>query len=147
MRYIARGLTVLLTLAVMLSASVAQAMDIQKFDTLAVADQSDYVVVLIEGAQKLLTDQGQNDLAAKVHKLFTEIPQGDDMPVGMTEFESNVARVRLADLERVAKDSNATRLEVEHAMIVTLKKNGIALPKSFMHVGDSFKPKHPLKNQ
>jgi hypothetical protein len=32
-------------------------------------------------------------------------------------------------------------------MIVTLKKNGIMLPKSFMQVCDNFKPKHPLKNQ
>ena len=40
---------------------------------------------------------------------------------------------------------SARRLEVEDAMFVTLKKNGIVLPESFMYVGDKFHPKFPSK--
>jgi hypothetical protein len=61
----------------------------------------------------------------------------------MGEFVINLARLRVADAERVAADSSATRLEVEHAMALTLKQNSIVLPPSFMHVGDNFKPKRP----
>jgi hypothetical protein len=38
---------------VMLLAGAAQAMEIEKFDRMAAQDQSDNIVVLIEGAQKV----------------------------------------------------------------------------------------------
>jgi len=131
--------------AAMLFTGTVQAMEIQQFDKMAGEDHSDYVVVLIEGAQKVLIDDGKSDLALTIHQLFTQVPPGDDMPLGMTEFERNLARARLADAERLVKDPKAGRLEVEHAMIVTLKKNDIILPQSFMHVADKFKPKFPPK--
>ena len=34
-------------------------------------DQGDYIVILIQGAQKVLIASGRKDLADKVHKLFT----------------------------------------------------------------------------
>jgi hypothetical protein len=37
-------------------------------------------------------------------------------------------------------------LEVEDAMAVTLKKNGIELPDSFFTVASNFQPKLPPKN-
>jgi hypothetical protein len=123
------------------------AMEIYKFDKMADADQADYLTVLIDGAQKVLIEGGMDNEAAKVHKLFTEKLPGDAAPLGMIEFDRNLDRARVADLQRFVKDPKATRLEVEHAMIVTLKKNGIVLPTSFMHVADSFKPKHPPKSQ
>ncbi|HYM31911.1 MAG TPA: hypothetical protein VEU47_11455 [Candidatus Cybelea sp.] len=61
----------------------------------------------------------------------------------MTEFERTLALARVADAENLAKDHNARRLEVEHAMLATLKKNGIVLPRSFMTVGNGFRPKSP----
>ena len=64
----------------------------------------------------------------------------------MTEKTCSSFR-RVLDAERHAKDHSAVRLEVEHAMLMTLRKNGIELPKSFMHVGDNFKPKQPLKKE
>ena len=41
--------------------------------------------------------------------------------------------------------TNAPRLEVEHAMIITLRKNGIELPQTIMHVMNGFRPKLPPK--
>ena len=129
--------------AAMLVTSAAQAMEIRQFDKMADRDQSEYVGLLVQGAEKVLTDEGKADLAAQVDKLFLTIPAGDKMSLGMTEFEVNLARVRVVNAKNVEKTPSAPRLEVEHAMILTLKDNGITLPKSFMHVGDNFKPKHP----
>ena len=56
-----------------------------------------------------------------------------------------LARARVADAKRPANDPNARRLEVEDAMIVTLRKNGIELPPNFLTVASGFKPKLPLK--
>ena len=131
--------------AVLLISAAAQAMEIQKFDRMAVQDQSEYIVVLIEGAQKVLIASGKKDLARKVHDLFTRTLSGDESPVGVVMFERNLARARLADLRNLEKNPHAPRLEVEDAMAVTLKKNGIELPTSFYTVASSFRPKLPPK--
>jgi hypothetical protein len=134
--------TVILSAAILLSGS-AQAMEIEKFDRMAAQDQSGYIVVLIEGAQKVLIQSGKKDLAHQVHMLFTKKLGGDESPVGVVEFESNLGRARAADLRNLEKNPNAQRLEVEDAMGVTLKKNGIELPNSFFTVGSAFRPKLP----
>ena len=134
----------ILAAAVLLSGA-AQAMEIEKFGRMAAQDQSDYLVVLVEGAQKVLIASGKKDLAGKVHDLFTRTLPGDESPVGVVMFESNLARARLADLRNLEKNPHAPRLEVEDAMAVTLKKNGIELPTSFYTVASSFRPKLPPK--
>jgi hypothetical protein len=121
--------------------SAAQAMEIRQFDTMADADQDEYVADLILGAQKLLQDSGKPDLAGMVHKLFTEKDPQGEASTGMLQFDILLDRARVADLNRIKKDPNAARLEVEHAMILTLKKNNIELPPAFMHVADKFRPK------
>ena len=133
--------------AVLLFSNAAQAMEIEKFDKMAIEDKGDYVVLLLGGAQKFLIDEGKHDLLAKVNRLFTEVRKGDQFSIGMLQFQENLDRARVLDAERYAKDHNVPRLEVEHAMILTLKKNGIELPKTFMTVGNNFKPKHPPKEE
>ena len=127
------------------AAAPAHAMQIEKFDKMAAEDQSDYIVLLIEGAQQVLAQSGSKDVAAKVHTLFTTKLGNDESPVGVVEFESNLARARVADLHNLLKDPNAARLEVEDAMFVTLKKNGIELPNTFFDVAKGFRPRHPVK--
>lgn len=131
--------------ALMLMSGAARAMEIEKFDKMAAEDQSDYIVLLIEGAQQVLTHDGKRDLAAKVHTLFATILPGDRDPLGSVEFERNLARARVADIDNLLKDPNAARLEVEDAMAVTLKKNGIELPNTFFDVAKDFRPRHPVK--
>ena len=130
--------------AAMFVTTAAQAMQIQQFNRMSARDQDDYVVLLLKGAEQVLTDAGQSDQAAQVEKLFTTRQPGDDNTTGMVEFELNLAAVSKADADNLVKNPNAKPLQVEIAMIVTLKNNGIILPKSFMHVGDSFQPKYPL---
>jgi len=134
------SLGVVISVALLL-ASRAQAMTIAEFDKMAVKDQSDYIVGLIVGAQKVLIDIKKNDLADKVHDLFTEIRRGDTTPFGMIQFEENLDRARVFDAQMHAKDANGQRVEVEDAMAATLKKNGIELPDSFFTVASGFRPK------
>lgn len=128
--------------AALLFANAAQAMQIQQFDKMAGDDQDEYVAELIVGAQQVLKDAGSPDLAEQVHKLFTTVNPGSNISLGRGEFEMNLARARVADVKRVANDPSARRLEVEDAMIVTMRKNGIELPPSFLTVNKNFKPKH-----
>jgi hypothetical protein len=129
--------------AVMLFTSVAQAMEIRQFDNMADRDQAEYVGLLVQGAEKELIGQGRTDLAAKIDQLFTKTPPGDRMPLGMTEFEINLALLRLADAKNAENNPNDPRVEVEDVMAITLEKNGTKLPDSFFAVAKHFKPKFP----
>lgn len=129
--------------AAMLFTSAAQAMEIRQFDKMAGRDQSDYINALIDGAENVLTDEGRPDLAAQVEHLFATKDPGDADVIGMVEFERNLALARVFDAKRAENDPNARRLEVEDAMIVTMRKNGIELPPSFLTVASNFKPKLP----
>jgi hypothetical protein len=110
---------------------------------MVVQDQRDYISVLVVGAQKVLIDQGKNDDAAKVQRLFTEIPSGDKVALGLTELDRNLDLARVVDSQRVVKNRKAWHLDVEDVMFVTLKANGIDLPSSFFTVAKDFKPQHP----
>ena len=125
--------------------NIVQAMEIWQFDKMAVSDQSEYVGLLVQGAEKVLTDEGRSDLAAQVEDLFTTTDPGDRHTIGAVEFEMNLALAREADAKNVLKNPNSPRIEVEDAMAVTLKKNHIDLPDSFFTVASNFKPKFPPK--
>jgi hypothetical protein len=129
-----------------LLSGAVQAMEIQQFDKMADDDQDEYVGDLVAGAMKVLRDAGQSDKATQVRNLFAVIKPGDQISDGMAEFEIILAKTRLADVTRLQKNPQARRLEVEDAMAITLKRNGIELPDSFFTVNSAFRPKLPLKN-
>jgi hypothetical protein len=80
--------------AARLAANAAQAMEIQKFDKMAVPDQSEYIGLLLQGAEKVLRGEGRSDLAAQIEHLFTTTLPGDKFTLGMVEFERNLALMR-----------------------------------------------------
>ena len=127
----------LLLSAAMLVSGPVQAMQIQVFDRMAAHDRQDYMHLLMETAQKVLIEAGKQNDAAKAHQLFTEIHQGDALPIGEAQFEGNLAVARVAD---ALSGPKAPRVEVEEAFAVTLKKNGIELPGSFFTVASKFLP-------
>lgn len=146
MRYSRRLLTALLLVIGLLSCAVAtQAMVIEQYDKMASSDQKAYVLELIDGAQNVLRTSGRPDAAMEVARLFTTNAPQSNISIGMSQFSIAIAKARVADLERLKKNPKATRLEVEHAMIVVLKKNNIELPLAFMHAADKFRPKLPFK--
>jgi hypothetical protein len=132
----------ILSAGVLLSGA-AWAMEVQVYERMSASDQGRYTGVMILGAEQVLRAAGRADQAAQVEKLFTTKQAGDENTVGMVEFELNLAAVDKADADNLVKNPNARLLSVELAMIATLKANGIILPKSFMHVGDNFRPKSP----
>jgi len=132
--------------AAMLFSGAAQAMEIRQFDKMAVPDQSDYVGLLVQGAEQVLRDEGRADLAAQVDHLFTTTTPGDAHTIGMLEFETNLAVMRATDADNVLKNPDTKRFHVEHAMKMMLRKNGIELPPSFLTVNKDFKPKLPPQN-
>jgi hypothetical protein len=132
--------------ASMLFTTGAQAMEIRQFDKMAQDDRADYVSGLIQGAEKVLTDEDRPDLAAQVSHLFTTNAPGANVSIGMAEFMRNLARVRVDDAENAQKHPNDPRSEVEDAMAITLENNHIPLPDSFFTVNKNFKPKLPLKD-
>jgi hypothetical protein len=137
--------------ASLLAASAAQAMEIRQFDKLADQDQSEYIGNLIVGAENALIDEGKPDLAAQIKTLFTTKQPGDADVMGAVEFERNLALARVADAQRAEQDPKAHRLEVEDAMLVTLKKNNIPMSQDFVRgfraINSNFRPKYPPQKQ
>jgi hypothetical protein len=73
------------------------------------------------------------------------------MSFGEMAFEENLAKARVFDAKRFAQDDNLPRIQVETALTVTLKKNGIELSpdfyKDFGQLVKTFKPKVPHTQQ
>jgi hypothetical protein len=127
----------------MLFVTTAQAMEIRQFDKMADRNHSDVIQVLVDGAQKVLRDEGRGDLAKKMDQLFTEIPAGDKISLGMEEFENNLALMRVNDAKHAVEHPSDPRLEVEDVMAATLQNNHIDLPDRFFTVAGGFIPKYP----
>ena len=119
--------------AALLLPCAAQAAEFRQFDRMNIEAQSEYVAVMIATTQKALKSDGRADFAVKMERLFTTIEPGDSMPLGLVEYVRNEARARLADAKRAEKNPNARRLDVEDALFVTLKKNGIVMSSKAMN--------------
>jgi hypothetical protein len=119
--------------AAMLLPGTAQALDFRQFDRMDMYAQSEFVAVMIDTTQKALKGDGRADFAAQMEHLFTTIEPGDSMPLGLAEYALNEPRARLADAKRAEKDPNSRRLDVEDALFVTLKKNGIVMSRKAMN--------------
>ncbi|HEY4074881.1 MAG TPA: hypothetical protein VGM52_17425 [Herbaspirillum sp.] len=136
----------ILSAAVLLS-SAAQAMEFQQFDHMTLQDRQAFLNFLSQAAETVLNQEGRSADAQKVDTLFNEIRPGDNLPVGEAELELNVDNARVADAKRGNQNPNLPRLQVEAALAVTLKKNGIEMSadslKGFAQVIDTFRPKSP----
>jgi hypothetical protein len=133
--------------AAMLFTSAPQALEIRQFDKMAGQDQDEFIAELVQGAEKVLTDEGRPDLATQVSHLFTTNAPDGNISIGMSQFYMDLAKARLADAKRTEQDPNAQRLEVEDAMAVTMQQNHIDLPDSFFKVASIFKPKLPPQSK
>ena len=141
-----KSVVVALVSATVLCPRLSPAMEIRFFDQLANQDQRDYLKFLVKGAQKVLIEQGRRDLAEKVRRLFHDIPPGDRLSIGETQFEKDLAISRAFN----ADNPNAPlRVPVEASLVVTLTKNGIETSSKFVkglaEVARTFWPKRPLR--
>jgi hypothetical protein len=127
--------------ACLLTGSGAQALEIWQYERLAAQDQSRFVSGLVHGAMDILTKAGHADQAQKVAHLFPYPDRATAAPA----FKAALAQERAVDDKRAIEQPDATRLEVEDAMLELFKKNGIALPDSFYIVNRDFRARLPVK--
>jgi hypothetical protein len=119
-----------------------RALPIYKFDGMSPQDQDEYLVALVQGAEKVLRADGRPEDAARVGQLF-KTNADNAAPIGLTEFMADLAAARVADANTIAHEPHAQRLQVEHALIAMLKKHGVVLPRTIMTVMNDFRPKFP----
>ena len=133
--------------AAMLLPNMAQAMDIIQFDLMTNQDRQAFLNFVPQAAETVLNQEGRSADAAKVHQLFNDIRPGDNLPVGEAEFELNLASARVRDAEKHAQNHDAPRVQVETALISTLKKNGIDISPDFIkalfQLTGTFQPQSP----
>jgi hypothetical protein len=116
----------------------AQAVEITDLDRMSDDDQIAFVDQLAQSVEDATT----GDLHTRVHRFFMPKQPGEVIS-GMGQFEINLSMARIADLEAVAKNPKARRLEVEDVLYVTMERNGIVLPHSFRPSAVNFRPKVP----
>jgi hypothetical protein len=133
-----KALLALFLATVLVLSGMAQALEIRQFDRMSDDDQIEFVDQLAQSVQ----DSVQGEQYARVKRFFQPKQPGETIS-GMGQFEMNLSLARIADLEAVAKNPKARRLEVEDVMYVTMEKNGIRLPKNFRPAASHFQAKNP----
>jgi Ni/Co efflux regulator RcnB len=118
--------------AATLSPSAAKAKEFQTFDNMANQDRQAFLDFLSNAAETVLEQEGRSADAQKVHQLFNEFPDGGNLPLGDAEHELNVDIARVADAKRAIQTPTLPRVQVEAALVVTLKKNGFVLSPAFV---------------
>jgi len=127
----------------MLFTSAAQAMEIRQFDKMAVPDQSEYVGLLVQGAEQVLRDEGRADLADQVDHLFTATLPHDAHTIGMVECERNLALARDDDAQEARPSRPASLCRIPDYAESRVKDLHLALSwhtkmtKSIRHRGEA----------
>ncbi len=126
----------------LLMANLAQAIEIRQFDKLAGDDQIDYVSGLVASVEAASSPAQ----LPQVKRFFKNKQPGQAIS-GMGQFELDLARARVADLQSAASNPRARHLEVEDVLYVTLQRNGIVLQESFRPAAVKFHAKLPPRNE
>jgi hypothetical protein len=122
-----------------LFSSAAKAMPIPQFDKMTHHQQGAYSVFLFESAANILAAQGDKAGAARVRELFENDP-GQPAKPAVVQYVENTNGVRQLNQQH-ANDPNFKPFEVEHALALTLKQNGIIVPVSkLLQVSQTYKP-------
>jgi hypothetical protein len=146
------AIVTLLSAAAVLCPRTSPAMTIEMFDDLAAEDQRDYVNFLVKGSQKILIEEGRQDLADKVEELFRK-PRGARQSSGEAHFQKGLVRFReylVQQAETIARLHVTSWIgQIEDVFVQTLVSNGIQPPhrfsKSLGQLSKTFWPKRPLR--
>jgi hypothetical protein len=112
--------------------NLLSAMPYQQFDSMNMLDQAEYIAMMVYTTQAVLRNSGGANYAAQIEQLFGTIKPGGSMSIGLAELEGNIDEIRVQDLKRVIKDPKARRMDVEVALLVTLKNNNIPITQPFV---------------
>jgi hypothetical protein len=108
------------------------AMPYRQFDTMNIWDQAEYIAMMVDTTQSILSVSGGVNYAAQIEQLFATVEPGASLSRGLEELEGNIDELRVHDAERFAKDPKARRFDVAIALLVTLKNNNIPVAQPFV---------------
>ena len=116
-------------------------MSILYFAKMKMDDQATYVANMVEGAAKILKQEGHPDQAQKALDIFNDSGKTG----GLSQF---VASLKSTDAENRKNAINPNNkkpvLQVEDAMERMLKDNGILIPaKTLLTINEHFMPAAP----
>ncbi len=125
----------------LLFSGVGNAMQISQYDKMDKHDRAQYVTLLIKGAHDHLSSAGQTAQAERLLYLF----ENSSAKFGWPQFEKNLQMARVLNAKYAADPNNKkVPYEVEQALALTLKTNGILVPVSFLlTINKDFKPSYP----
>ena len=123
--------------------TAARAMSIHDFGKMNNDDEATYVALLVEGSAEMLRAHGQPEQARKVIAFFKE--SGKDG--GVQQFASNLKMVdALNKRNSINPNNRAPVYQVEDAMELTLKDDGIIVPASYLlTINKDFRPSGPSR--
>jgi hypothetical protein len=116
----------------LLAGGAAQALDVVRYDQMPATDRQAFLDSLSKIAETVLNQQGRGADAAKVHHIFNDISPGSNLPIGEAELELNLDAARVRDAEKHAQNHDAPRVQVEVALIETVRANGVAITPEFL---------------
>jgi hypothetical protein len=134
-------LNAFITVIVLFCSCTARAMPIPEFSRMNDDDEATYVTALVEGAAALLKSQGHADQAQKAIALFNDPGKKG----GVNQLAINLKDLNTANNRHSDNPNNRVpELEVEDAMELTLKDNGIIVPVSYLRsINKDFSPTGP----
>jgi hypothetical protein len=126
-----------------LGAGHARAMEILYFARMALDDQSTYVSDLVIGSAKMLRATGHPDQAQKAIALFKDSTSHG----GVSQLASNLKHLQQRNtITQSVTNGRQTHYDVEAAMQLTLRNNGIDVPLKFMEtINRNFSPSLPMR--
>jgi hypothetical protein len=128
----------------LLSTGHAPAMSILRFARMNLDDQATYITALVEGAAHQLRAAGHPDQAQKAIDLFKDpSKQG-----GLNQLAMNLKNLQIQNIHNGDNPNNRIPdADVEAAMELTLRDNGITLPAgSLKNVNHDFHPMFPPRS-
>ena len=137
-------LAVGLLLLIALGSGCARAMSFHDFIRMNDDDDATYVTAMVEGTAKMLRANGQPDQARKLIAFFKDSgKQG-----GVNQLAMNMRAMNgLNNRNAINPNNRAHVYEVEDAMELTLKDNGIIVPVSYLlAINQTFRPVGPPRS-
>jgi hypothetical protein len=134
-------LILVIALIALVGPGSASAMSIYLFSKMKNPDRATYLDNMVEGAAKMLRDQGHPDQSQKVLDLFGDAgPNG-----GVSQFVTKLKDVDSENRRNAINPNNRKPvLQVEDALALMLKDNGVIVPVGYLlSVNRNFMPAAP----
>ena len=121
----------------------ASAMSVEDFARMNADDEATYVAILVEASAKMLKANGQPDQARKAISLFKDSSKNGGVP----QLASNLKMINALNKRNAINPNNRVPVyQVEDAMELTFKDEGIIVPTSYLlTISKDFRPSGPLR--